>query len=361
MGSGREPVFLTFRGGWLTAVSHEKRMPEKPTLRDVATVAGVSKSTAQRALANDPRCAEKTRLKVAATAARMGYVPDPVFAAVGSRRRSRRTDTAAPVAYIVGKKPGTQNVGARYMPHCKNRASELGYRLEEIDLARLEAPHRIWQTLYARGFVGVIIGSVRKDFHEILLANDLFPTVCVGRLDPLPFHTIRPSIQAATRLVWEKTIACGYRRIGATVFSHQPALEDDFARFSTVAGSHLLSFPDEPLIPPLRCGFDEQSEFIPWVKRNKPDAIIGFHDGLIDRLEDAGLRVPEDIGFASLHRRTRRASGIRENVRACADRAVNFLDQMVRLGERGPAETPINLMIEGTWVDGDSLPGIRRK
>lgn len=331
-------------------------MPERPNLSDVAAAAGVSKSTAQRALAHDSRCAEKTRKKVLGVAADIGYVPDPVFAAVGARRRAKGKKDAAPLAYLLAlNKSGKQRGGANYLPHCKMRATALGYRLEAIDIGKLESPQKLWWTLYAKGFVGVLIGSVRQDFREILLTNTLFPTVCVGRLDPLPFHTVRPSIEAGVRVVWQQVVNCGYKRIGAAIFRHDPQLEDDFSRFSTIVGSQLMDFPDEEAIPPLVCDFEEQDHFDLWFKRYKPDAVIGFHDGLIKRLEDAGYRVPADVGFASLHRQSSKVCGLHENVGMCATSAVNFLDQIIRHGERGIPETPINLMIESDWMEGSTL------
>lgn len=333
-------------------------MPDRPNLIDVAAAAGVSKSTAQRALANDSRCAEKTRSKVRGIAEKMGYVPDPVFAAVGARRRSKITRSSAPIAYLHASGTSRYSPGATYLPHCQKRATELGYRLEAIDIAKMESPESLWQVLYAKGFVGVLIGSVRKDFHDILLGNKLFPCVCVGRLDPLPFHTIRSSIQSGVRIAWQKVLERGYKRIGAAVFRHDPMLEDDFARFSYALGSQLTDFPDEEPIPPLVCGFEDQGEFIPWVKRYKPDAVIGFHDGLLAELKDAGYAVPGDIGFASLHCKPPKISGVHENVEMCAFTAVNYLDQIIRHGERGIPHTAVHLVIEDKWIEGRTL---RRK
>jgi LacI family transcriptional regulator len=45
------------------------------TSYDVARRAGVSQSTVSRALRDDPRVVEKTRLRIRALAKEMGYVP----------------------------------------------------------------------------------------------------------------------------------------------------------------------------------------------------------------------------------------------------------------------------------------------
>jgi len=333
-------------------------MSEIPTLRDVAAAAGVSKSTAQRALTNDPRCSAKTRLKVQRVAAEIHYVPDPIFAAVGTRRRTKRVH-GTPIAYLVALSEGRQLAGESYFPWCQERAAALGYRLELIDLNLLEAPKRLWQMLYARGFAGVLIGSVRTNFHPLMRENHQFPAVCVGRIDPLPFHTTRPAIQLGVRRAWEEMIKLGYRRIGAAIFRHHPPVEDDFSRFSAVVGSQMTDLPDVEHIPPLTSDFLDRTPFMAWVERYKPDAVLAFHDGLYFHLIDGGYKIPRDIGFASLHKNVDdmdpRIAGVCENAPLVAVSAVNFLDQMIRHGERGLPTAPVNIMVEGTWSQGKTL------
>ena len=333
-------------------------MPEIPTLRDVAAAAEVSKSTAQRALANDPRCAAKTREKVQRIAKEIHYVPDPIFAAVGTRRRTKRVH-GTPIAYLVALSEGRQQAGEQYFTWCEARATELGYRLELVDLAVLEAPKRLWQMLYARGFAGVLIGSVRSNFHPLMMENRQFPAVCVGRIDPLPFHTTRPAIQLGVRRAWEEMIKLGYRRIGAAIFRHAPPVEDDFSRFSAVVGSQITDLPNEEPIPPLTSAFMVREPFMDWVEQYKPDAVLAFHDGLYFDLIDAGYKIPRDMGFASLHKNVNdmdpRIAGVCENAPLVAVSAVNFLDQMIRHGERGLPPAPVNIMVEGTWSQGKTL------
>ena len=334
-------------------------MPDMPTLRDVATAAGVSKSTAQRALSNDPRCSKQTRDAVQKVAQRMNYVPDPVFAAVGTRRRTKKLH-GTPLAYLTATVEGKQTAGGNYFSFCQKRAAELGYRLDLVDIPQLDAPKRLWQMLYARGFAGVLIGSVRNNYHSLLLENHQFPAVCVGRIDPLPYHTSRPAIQLGTRRAWDEVFKLGYRRIGAAIFQHDPPVEDDFSRFSAVVGSQMRDLPRECHIPPLvDAKFHDNAAFIGWVKNHQPDVVIGFHEGLYFLLQDAGFKIPRDIGFASLHKlipdNYPRIAGVCENEDLVAISAVNLLDQMIRHGERGIPPSPINIMVEGTWNPGKTL------
>jgi transcriptional regulator with XRE-family HTH domain len=56
------------------------------TLEDVSEAAGVSKSTASRALCNEPNVKRETRERVQAIAQTLGYVPNEAARALAARR-----------------------------------------------------------------------------------------------------------------------------------------------------------------------------------------------------------------------------------------------------------------------------------
>ena len=58
----------------------------RPTINDVARIAGVSKKTVSRAINNSPLLNEETRRKVASVIADLGYVPNPQARALALRR-----------------------------------------------------------------------------------------------------------------------------------------------------------------------------------------------------------------------------------------------------------------------------------
>lgn len=65
---------------------HERVHPRPPTIVDVAAAAGVSRSTASRAMVNHPEVSKKTRAKVAKIAEELGYSPNPLAKAMLSGR-----------------------------------------------------------------------------------------------------------------------------------------------------------------------------------------------------------------------------------------------------------------------------------
>ena len=60
-----------------------------PTLAEVAAAAGVSRSTASRALNDSPRISEETKKRVRAAAKKVNFVPNARGRAHGNHRRAR--------------------------------------------------------------------------------------------------------------------------------------------------------------------------------------------------------------------------------------------------------------------------------
>src|SRR5262245_4349118 len=65
----------------------------RPTLVDVATAAGVSRSTASRAINDHPRVAPEVRQRVLKVVEELDYRPDPTARALASGTPARRADT----------------------------------------------------------------------------------------------------------------------------------------------------------------------------------------------------------------------------------------------------------------------------
>ncbi len=339
------------------------RVETRLTLTEIGRRLGLGKSTVQRAMANDPRCNRETAERVRRAAAKLGYKPDPIFAALASRR-ARRGGQGIPLALLVDERAGEE--GGHVTQPVVERATELGYRVELINLRAWDTPRRLWKVLYARGVAGVVAKSLRAEHRELLESNDLFPLVCVGRTDPMPFNTVRPSIHFSVHQVWERLTRLGYRRIGAAILRHEPMVEDDFSRFGAALACQALSKHAEGApIPPLLNPLGSASDTVAWAKQHRPDVVIGFHVGQYFELVDAGFKIPKDIAFACLHLDAAspsdesyvgRIAGIVQDYPLIGRSAVNLLDQMIRHGERGVPRKPITIMVHAEWREGKSLP-----
>src|SRR6476660_7973009 len=106
----------------LTDPSAQKSM----TWREVARAAGVSPTTASLALNDHPRVAIKTRQRVAAAAARLGFVNNHAarrLARSRSASRSMRFDQIG-LIYLTGQQHGIDNACLSMLQGCEAEISE---------------------------------------------------------------------------------------------------------------------------------------------------------------------------------------------------------------------------------------------
>jgi hypothetical protein len=99
-------------------------------------------------------------------------------------------------------------------------------------------------------------------------------------------------------------------------------------------------------------------QIVSWLKREKPDVIITpAADVLAGTLEDAGWKIPGDIGLALLAcpQLGDVNSGVFQNGKMIGALAVDTLISMVERHERGLPEQATTLMVEGQWNEGKTL------
>jgi LacI family transcriptional regulator len=93
------------------------------------------------------------------------------------------------------------------------------------------------------------------------------------------------------------------------------------------------------------------------LQKTKPDAIFTDCPGLRRVLASCGYQVPKDIGLAATSVLDGGASaGIDQNSKEIGKAAVQLLISLINHNERGIPDVCRELLIEGRWVDGNTLP-----
>jgi LacI family transcriptional regulator len=101
----------------------------------------------------------------------------------------------------------------------------------------------------------------------------------------------------------------------------------------------------------------DEKTFLSWLRKTKPDAIFTDLAYLPRMLTKAGYRVPQDIGLVATSVLDGNASaGIDQNSREIGKAAIQMLISLINHNERGIPDICRELLIEGSWKDGDSLP-----
>ena len=93
-----------------------------------------------------------------------------------------------------------------------------------------------------------------------------------------------------------------------------------------------------------------------WVYKHGPEGILlpSASNNVVRWLQNAGFRVPQDVGVAALDLRQPDAgmSGIFQNAGGRAMYAIDHLIMKVEANRFGIPATPVTLLLESQWIDG---------
>lgn len=365
------------------------------TMQMIAERAGVSVMTVSLALRNHSRVSIETRERIRMLAKKMGYRPNPLVSALMARRGAGRAMRDASVLAFIITHPepwvyegrntwlGEIHLGAL------ERAEALGFRMGRFLLdGEKMTSSRLRNILRARGIRGVVLAPLSEPIRP--LAFDWAPFSCAAigysyreselhRAAQDQFGIIRQAVRRLSSL--------GYERIGLAIRN-----EDDQRVSGKWTGGFLSFHPYLPVnrrIPvflwhfssadretdhPVWEGPREPSpEFRKWMERWRPDAILFLQPIVLLWVRTLGLRVPEDVGLASLElsqerdlgnlfgstregdltRRKRAAfSGIDQNHPAVGAAAVELVVEQLYANVRGAPTRAKTVLIDGLWVDG---------
>jgi LacI family transcriptional regulator len=272
---------------------------ERVVLGDVARRAGVSVSTASRALAEDRRISAATRRAVRDAAADLRYVPN----ATARSLRARRTRTLGLLLADLSD-PVHGLVAAGF----EDEAARLGYRVTFAAGLGDEARERRSLRLFVEHAAdGVAIASTLLDPG---VARRLVPGGRVVVVQPdsprLPRDrrtrvrgVVRTDDVAGMEAVAAHLAACGYRDV---------AYVGDGTRTSDVvrrrALERALAAGPSPLpvrwVPAPDTAWRAPEPVAAAIAASPPDVLVCFDDklalSLLDALRARGLRVPDDVG-----------------------------------------------------------------
>lgn len=330
------------------------------THRDIAERTGYDKSTVSLALRGSPRLAEETRRAIQEMAVKLGYRPDPTVSALARQRWMRcEADRGTALAYLVERQKGNYWHQQRHFVAAQERAQERGYILHEFDLSDYPSGAAASRALYHRGIRGLVLPSMPSkadaDFHGFNW--DQFTVVCcsVGWLRT-PFHVVTADMFEGTRRAWRELIARGYRRIGAALFRHDPVAIDDHTRLGASYAQQCELDDAHERIPFLLCDPEDQASFLAWFKDHRPDAVIGMHPGVAHWLREAGIRMPDEVGFVSLHTYPDQPeSGLCVERETVARAAIDLLVTQMHENQWAVPTVQQVVHIKSRWIEGDTL------
>ena len=348
---------------------------KRVTCRDMAKKLGLSQPAVSMALRNHPSLPLKTRERVQALAAELGYRPDPVLSALNAYRQANRSVAFQSTIGCINLYASTR----RHTPYedfyqgAEQRSLELGFHFEEFPVTGSEQWERLPRILKSRGIEGLLIlpspVAMQEQFQATFPWGD-FSTVLLGQaLGRQIFHlVINDQAQSAVIAVRELH-ALGYRRIGLVM-----PLEFAQATDYHFLGGYLSECVRHGIasLPLLDDSTSEKlfrKNTAHWIKSERLEAVIASGDGhILPTLREANLRVPEDIAVAFLSRMEAlpKYAHVDQHELQIGVAAANQLVDLLRRNERGVPALPMRHLIPGTWTNGFSAPakmqsGVRTK
>jgi len=336
-------------------------MQKRTTLRDVAAKAGLHHTTISRALRDDPRIRPDTRARIKALAREMGYVPDPMLAALSVyRRETNRARYEGTLAWINTWKPASSLYisFSRYWHGARERCLELGYRLDEFRLADYGMRGAsLSKILRARNIQGLLLPPQQRDRAHLHLDWESFSAISFG------FSLARPRLHVVTNAQYRSTILAirklrshGYRRIG---YVSDKAIEERTDHNFTAAylvEQQRLPPKERPEILTLGAVSPAalQKQIAAWVKSQRVEAILTPYWRIPEWIAGMKLSAAPAVALIGISEERVGVAGIDQNEHLIGRTAVDLLVGMIHRNERGIPAVPLRTLVEGEWRDGPS-------
>jgi LacI family transcriptional regulator, repressor for deo operon, udp, cdd, tsx, nupC, and nupG len=270
--------------------------PSRASIRQVATLAGVSIATVSRALTTPDKVSSETRRKVLAQVERTGYRPNLLA-------RNFRSKRAYSIVVLV---PNIANpFFAEVIRGVEQVAQQRGYAVLLGDTEGREDRETYYvglvETHQADGLIQLHAriphGALAEDGRRVLIP---FVNACECVQD-LPAPTVRVDNIAAARAMTSHLVSLGHRRIGVILGPKKSPLTRDRLRGhrNTLRAAN-IGF-DESLLAhgdfTMHSGGEAAQSLMQ--SKNPPTAIFCFNDemafGAIQWLKSKGLSVPQDV------------------------------------------------------------------
>lgn len=334
-----------------------------PTIRSLAALAGVSRTTVSLALQNHPRLPESTRRRIQELAAQHGYRQDPVVAALMNKLRTARSTRAAERLTFVSTWaafPGWQQRHlneACFLRGVKERAFELGYDVDHVCCNEGGmTPRRLSRVLYSRGIRALVIAPAFEVGTKLELEWEHFAAVTIGYTIAQPdLHRTSHAHYNGMFLALRELERKGYRRIGYVTRSEQDERVNHHWLGSLLA--HQSSRDPASRVEPLLSPDLTLPAFQAWLRRERPDVVISNLTEPARLLEELGYTVPRDIGFASIDLAPDALgiAGVDQLPVRVGAMAADLVIKQAQHNEFGLPKFPVDLRIDGVWRDGGTV------
>ena len=333
----------------------------RPTLRDIGVKTGFHYSTVSLALRDHPRISDSTKQIIREAAEGLGYQPDAMLSSLCAYRLTKRPPKEQTViAWITNHRTqtgwGMSACTRDYFDGASQRATERGYRVETFWLAEPGMTgQRMSRILWTRGVQGVLLPpqehlTSRIDLHGIICPPVHLDTLSSTRVciwsqtmntEPwarsLPNWKRDPTDESAWSIcvnMTNESITIGWPPISSSRLACRWNI--NCRRWSSSSGipghsCHGLRVIDRTRLSP---GF------------RRSFAVSGV---------PATVYRTTSVSLTTRWMKKVSLSGMKKNSFQIGEMAVDLVIDMLHRNERGIPIYPYLLMVEGSWVEGNTL------
>jgi LacI family transcriptional regulator len=261
------------------------------TIKDIASLAGVSYSTVSKALNDSPLVKEKTKKKIFRIADQLGYVPN--FAA--KSLVSKKSNTIGLLWPTVER-----TAVSTLATHINNELEKYSYSMI-LSINEMESAIQLFTRLKVDG----ILVFEENHTKSTIIHPSGIPIVCYGESGNNNIPHIDVDRKNAIFKAVEYLFTLGHRRIAFTGDSDQRIQKEKYIGFTEGVMKHgLQSHPDMVMNTHglgWQNGYDATKKLLK--SSFRPTAIVSASYeltlGALRAIKDAQLRVPEDISIIS--------------------------------------------------------------
>ena len=329
------------------------------TLSEVAKLAGVSVSTASKAINGRGDVSEETRRRVVETADRIGFTPNQLA-------RSLLAGRTGTVGLLTSDLEGRFVLPILMGAEDAFGAGQVSVFLCDARGDAIREQHQL-KALLNRRVDGIIVVGRQTDPRPSLGHRLPVPVVYAYAPSEDPEDvSLTPDNEAGGRLSIEHLIACGRSRIGhITGDPSYAAAQDRAVGIRQALEAAGLELQGEPMFSEWSERWGRDAAAMLLEQHPEVDAIACGSDqiarGVLDTLRDLGRRVPEDvavIGFDNWEVLTTNArpelTSIDANLQQLGRESARALFQAMgpdpAAGSRGIRQLPVRLVIRGSTI-----------
>jgi len=336
-------------------------MKTQISVRTIAESAGVSAMTVSRALRGEQNVDLATAVRIRGIAERMGYRRNLLVSTVMSSVRGNKDPLCSHIiAFLTvdsaGVPPVQRLASQLYIQGAQRRAAECGFAVEEFVMRPTEADSKkISRILYARNIRGLLVGPLCRSCGHLSLNWKEFASIAISiNLVQPDLNRCSVDLVQAVNLALRNLKRLGYQRIGYAIPPLHVALSHHRSRAMYLDYQYQLS-------PEQRVGLLEDWSLrglSSWLKAETPDAVIGHGDEMLSWLNELGVKIPLDIGYADISMFTETNApfaGVVFDYRGVGATAVDMVISNLLHNVYGVPPQPVHCYVQGKWQDGSTV------